>query len=133
MSASRCPFLFATLGEAANQLSDEIARPLETTLAAHQAADSITLLGCLQRIRHSEGADGQPLQRKGRNAGQCVVLSRIDRANAGLTFLVEMLHASERVRVDGEATQHLGDDGREALLLACRGLCEYVGLQVHAA
>ena len=133
MTASRYPLLFATLGEAANQLPDEIARPLETTLAAHQAADSITLLGCLQRIRHSEGADGQPLQRRGRSTGQCVALSRIDRANAGLTFLVEMLHASERLRVDGEERQHLGDGGREALLLACRGLCEYVALQVQAA
>lgn len=46
---------------------------------------------------------------------------------------MEMLHASERLRVDGEESQHLGDDGREALLLACRGLCEYVGLQVQAA
>jgi len=32
MSAHRYPFLFATLGEAANQLPDEIAQPLETTL-----------------------------------------------------------------------------------------------------
>ena len=50
MSAHRYPFLFAALGEAANQLPNEIAQPLESTLAANQTADSISLLGSLQRI-----------------------------------------------------------------------------------
>ncbi|WP_285316729.1 hypothetical protein [Stenotrophomonas maltophilia group sp. Smal35] len=59
-------------------------------------------------------------------------LGRIDHASAGLTFLLELLPASERVRVDGEESQFLRDHGREALLLACRGLCKYVDLQVHA-
>ena len=61
-----------------------------------------------------------------------MALARIDRATAGLTFLLELLHASERVRVDGDETQPLGDDAREALLLACRGLSEYVDVQVRA-
>ncbi|HYQ22816.1 hypothetical protein [Stenotrophomonas sp.] len=133
MSAHRYPYLFATLGGAANQLPDEIAQPLETTLSASTATDSITLLDSLQRIGHSEGADGQPLQRTGRTPGQCVALSRIQRANAGLTFLLELVHAIERVRVDGDISQHLGDDARDRLLLACRGLSEYVDMQVDAA
>ena len=133
MSAHRYPFLFATLGEAANQLPDEIAQPLETTLSANTATDGITLVGCLQRIGHCEGADGQPLQCTGRTPGQCVALSRIHRANAGLTFLLELAHAIERVRVDGDISQHLGDDARDRLLLACRALSEYVDLQVDAA
>ncbi len=133
MSANRYPFLFATLGDLANQLPAEIAEPLETTLAANPAANSSTLLDCLQRIRYSEGADGQPLVRKGRAPGQCVALSRIQRANAGLTFLLELFHATERVRVEGDISQHLGDDARDGLLLACRGLSEYVDTQVDAA
>lgn len=133
MSANRYPYLFATLGEAANHLPDEVARPLETTLAAHQATDSITLLNCLQRIREGDAADGQPLPSKGRTPGQRVALARIDRANAGLTLLLELLHATERVRVDGEQAQQVGDDVREGLLLACRGLAEYVDMQVQAA
>jgi len=133
MSAHRYRFLFATLGEAANQLPDEIAQPLETTLSANTATDGITLVGCLQRIGHCEGADGQPLQRTGRTPGQCVALSRIHRGNAGLTFLLELAHAIERVRVDGDISQHLGDDARDRLLLACRALSEYVDLQVDAA
>jgi len=133
MSANRYPFLFATLGEAANQLPAELAQPLEATLSASQTADTTTLLDQLQRIRYSEGADGQPLVRKGRAPGQCVALSRIQRANAGLTFLLELFHACERVRVDGDISQQLGDDARDGLLFACRGLSEYVDTQVDAA
>ncbi len=70
---------------------------------------------------------------KGRTLGQRLALARIDRANAGLTFLLELLHATERVRVDGEVSQQVGDDAREGLLLACRGPAEYVDVQLHAA
>ncbi|AWH52261.1 hypothetical protein C1924_03170 [Stenotrophomonas sp. ESTM1D_MKCIP4_1] len=135
MSASHYPFLFATLGEAAARLPDDLARTLETTLSSLQAgaANGVTLLGCLRTIHDVDAADGQPLPAAGRTQSQRWALSRIDRANAGLTFLVELLQASERVRVDGDESQQLGDGAREALLLACRGLCEYVGLQVHAA
>jgi len=133
MSTTRYPYLFATLGEAANTLPDELAQPLETTLAAQQSAEGITLLGSLQRIRQVEGADGQPLRRKGRSTAQCMALARINRANAGLTVLLELLHASERVREDGDEAQQIGNDVREGLLLACRGLSEYVDEQVQAA
>ena len=74
MSANRYPHLFATLGDVASQLPDSLAEPLERTLAAHPAANGITLLDCLQRIRDVEAADGQPLQRKGRAPGQCVAV-----------------------------------------------------------
>lgn len=136
MSASTYPYLFATLGDAAHQLPDGIARVLETTLAATQAApasDGVTLQRCLQRIRQVEGADGQPWPVRGRTPAQCMALARIDRANAGLTLLLELLHASERVRVDGDDDQQLGDGAREGLLLACRGLSEYVDTQLRAA
>ncbi|MDV3435175.1 hypothetical protein R1H25_06875 [Stenotrophomonas sp. C2852] len=136
MSAHRYPFLFATLDEAAQQLPDEQARTLETTLASLQADSAhggVTLLSALRDIHEVDAADGQPLPVHGRTQSQRWATTRIDRANAGLTFLLELLQASERVRVDGEESQYLGDHGREALLLACRGLCEYVGLQVHAA
>jgi hypothetical protein len=94
MSARRYPILFASLGNRANQLPAEIAKPLETTLAANPASNGIALLDSLQRIREVEAADGQPLQRNKRNAGQSIALARIDRANAGLTVLLEFLHAT---------------------------------------
>ncbi|WP_251472567.1 hypothetical protein [Stenotrophomonas lactitubi] len=133
MTASQYPYLFATLGEAASQLPEAIARALETTLTATQvnAPSSTTLLGCLQRIRKVEAADGQPWPTKGHTPGQRMAMARIDRANSGLTLLLEILHATERVRVDGDADQQVGEDVREGLLLACRGLAEYMDVQVR--
>lgn len=46
-----------------------------------------------------------------------MALAHINRAKAGLTVLLELLHASERVRVDGDDAQQV----------------EYVNVQVHAA
>ncbi|MHC1655033.1 hypothetical protein ACODUL_17285 [Stenotrophomonas maltophilia] len=67
MISSKYPFLFATLGEAAARLPDDLARTLESTLAATDAANapertpkSITVINCLRRIRHVEAANGLP-------------------------------------------------------------------------
>lgn len=134
VTSSLYPHLFATLGDAVERLPDDLAKALETTLGTTmgaQADEGISLLGCLQRIRHVEAADGQPWPGKGRKQGHGIAMARIDRANAGLTLLLELLHAIERVRVDGDEGQQVGDDVREGLLLACRGLAEYVDLQLH--
>ncbi len=48
----------------------------------------------------------------------------------GLVSLLELYHAAERVRVDGEEKDDIGDGTREGLMLACRGLAEYVALQM---
>ncbi|WP_312108403.1 hypothetical protein [Stenotrophomonas indicatrix] len=136
MTASRHPYLFATLGDATAHLPDELARTLETTLASLQAESAhkgVTLLSCLQAIREVDAADGQPLPVNGRSQSQRWALARIDRATAGLTQLLELLHAIERVRVDGDACQQVGDHVREGLLLACRGLAEYVDVQLQSA
>ena len=136
MTASLYPHLFATLGEAATRLPDDLARTLEDTFVALQTGNSpgaITLQACLQYIRQGDAADGQPWPGTNRTPGQRLALARIDRANAGLSFLLELLHATERVRVDGDIDQHLDDGAREGLLLACHGLAEYVDVQLRAA
>ncbi|MFE3969450.1 hypothetical protein CR919_12690 [Stenotrophomonas sp. LMG 10879] len=136
MTSSLYPYLFATLGDAVERLPDDLAKALETTLGSTMGAhadEGITLLGCLQRIRHVEAADGRPWPWKARNQGHGIAMARLDRANAGLTLLLELLHAIERVRVDGDEDQQVGDDVREGLLLACRGLAEYVDVQLREA
>ncbi|WP_414609597.1 hypothetical protein, partial [Stenotrophomonas pavanii] len=123
-------------GEAATRLPDDLARTLEDTFVALQTGHSpgaITLQACLQYIRQGDAADGQPWPGSNRTPGQRLALARIDRANAGLSFLLELLHATERVRVDGDIDQHMDDGAREGLLLACRGLAEYVDVQLRAA
>ena len=138
MSESKYPFLYATLGEAAARLPDDLAHTLEDTFVAIQIPgtrrpDSITVLNCLQRIREVEAANGQPWPSKGHTPGQCMALARIDRANAGQTFLLELLHSIERTRVDGDESEQVSDGAREGLLFACRALAEYVDVQLQAA
>ncbi|KAA9003855.1 hypothetical protein FJU31_03090 [Stenotrophomonas cyclobalanopsidis] len=140
MISSKYPFLFATLGDAAARLPDDLARTLESTLAATDAAnapertpESVTVLNCLRRIRQVEAANGQPWPNDGHTPGQSMALARIDRANAGQTFLLELLHAIERTCVDGDEDEKLGDGAREGILFACRALAEYMDLQLHAA
>ncbi len=72
MTTSRYPHLFATLGEAANELPDAIAQALETTLTATQDTPSpgaITLLGCLQRIRQGDTLMASPGPARGTRRG----------------------------------------------------------------
>lgn len=134
MSAPDYPYLTATLGDAAERLPPELAQPLEAAFAATvDVPDPITLQGCLQRIRNGDGADGQPWHGPTLTPGQGMAMARADRAAAGLTTLLEIFHAAERVRVDGDDGQQIGDGTREGLLLACRGLAEYVELQLQSA
>jgi hypothetical protein len=134
MSRPYHPYLTATLGEAALRLPPELAQPLEAAFAAaNEAPVSINLPSCLQRIRAGDAADGQPWAGPASTPGQAVAAARRDRAAVGLVSLLELYHAAERVRVDGEEKDDIGDGTREGLMLACRGLAEYVALQVVRA
>lgn len=69
MTTSPYPHLFATLGEVATRLPDDLARTLEDTFVALQSGNST----------------GQPWPGSNRTPGQRLALARIDRANAGLS------------------------------------------------
>ena len=130
MSKSRHPYLTATLGDAATQLPPDLAQPLEDAFAAaNEVPCTITLRSCLLNIAVGDAADGQPWPLPTRTPGQAVDNARRDRSAAGLVALLELYHANERVRVDGEEKDDIGDGAREGLMLACRGLAEYVALQ----
>jgi len=130
MSKSRHPYLAATLGDAATQLPPDLAQPLEDAFAAaNEVPCTITLRNCLLNIAAGDAADGQPWPLPTRTPGQAVDNARRDRSAAGLVALLELYHANERVRVDGEEKDDIGDGAREGLMLACRGLAEYVALQ----
>jgi hypothetical protein len=130
MSKSRHPYLTATLGDAALRLPPELAQPLEAAFAAaNESPSSITLRSCLQTIAAGDAADGQPWPFPVNSPGKAVSAARRDRSAAGLVALLELYHANERVRVDGEEKDDIGDGAREGLMLACRGLAEYVALQ----
>ncbi|KAF1013519.1 MAG: hypothetical protein GAK31_03669 [Stenotrophomonas maltophilia] len=128
------PLLADTLGDATARLPADLAAPLEAALsAAANSQETMTLQHCLRHIHAGEAADGQPWPRPTLTSGQAQALARADRAAAGLATLLDILHASERVRVDGSQAQQLGDGVHEGLLLACRGLAHYLGEQLQAA
>lgn len=134
MSKTLYPYLTATLGDAALHLPLELAQPLEAAFAAaNDAPAPINLPVCLRRIQAGDAADGQPWQGPSSTPGHAVAAARRDRAAVGLVSLLELYHANERVRVDGEEKDDIGDGVRERLMLACRGLAEYVALQVQGA
>ena len=133
MPKTHHPYLTATLGEAALRLPPELAQPLEAAFAAaNDAPAPINLPACLRHIQAGDAADGQPWQGSSSTPGQAVAAARRDRAAACLVSLLELYHAAERVRVDGEEKDDIGDGTREGLMLACRGLAEYVALQVRS-
>jgi len=101
--------------------------------AANEAPAPINLPGCLQRIQAGDAADGQPWTGPDSTHGQAVAAARRNRAAVGLVSLLELYHAAERVRVDGDEKDDIGEGVREGLMLACRGLAEYVALQVGGA
>ena len=134
MPKTHHPYLTATLGEAALRLPPELAQPLEAAFAAaNEAPAPINLPGCLQRIQAGDAADGQPWPGPAGTPGDVVAAARRERSAVGLVSLLELYHAAERVRVDGEEKDDIGDGTREGLILACRGLAEYVALQVGRA
>lgn len=134
MSKTLYPYLTATLGDAALHLPLELAQPLEAAFAAaNDAPAPISLPACLRRIQTGDAADGQPWQGPSSTPGHAVAAARRDRAATGLVSLLELYHANERVRVDGEEKDDIGDGVREGLMLACRGLAKYVALQVRGA
>ncbi|AWH25144.1 hypothetical protein [Stenotrophomonas sp. YAU14D1_LEIMI4_1] len=88
--------------------------------------DLSTLLGCLDRIRAGEGADGQPWPETHLPLGRRMALARIDRAAAGLLTVAEVLHAAERCRAVATPDRHLSEGVVDGLFLACRSLAELV-------
>lgn len=88
--------------------------------------DLSTLLGCLDRIRMGETADGQPWPEPHLSLGRRMALARVDRAATALLTVAELLHAAERCRAMATPDRHLGEGVVDGLLLACRSLAELV-------
>lgn len=90
------------------------------------APELSTFLGCLERIRAGEGADGQPWPDTSLPAGRRMALSRVERAAVGMLTVLELLHAADRCRSMATPNRHLDDGVVEGLFFACRGLAELV-------
>lgn len=92
-----------------------------------------TFLGCLERIRAGEGADGLPWPETALPAGRKVALSRVERAAVGMLTVAEMLHAADRCRAMATPDRHLDESVVEGLFFAFRGLAELVCRDIRPA
>ena len=113
------PRLHALIGDIASDVPDDIAREIECALRdASPATDQSLFLAQLQAIRIGDAEDGQTCAAQMLTA-PCVAL--------------ELLHADERARVQGQPHEHLGDGHRDGLLFAARQLAQRVRVELHDA
>ena len=123
--------LHALIGDIASDVPDDIAREIECALRdASPAADQSVFLAHLQAIRIGDAEDGQACDAQMLSA-PCV--ASISRSLAALATALELLHADERARVQGQPHEHLGDGHRDGLLFAARQLAERVRVELHDA
>lgn len=122
------PRLHALIGDIASDVPDDIAREIECALRdASSAADQSVFLAHLQAIRIGDAEDGQACAAQMLSA-PCV--ASISRSLAALATALELLHADERARVQGQPHEHLGDGHRDGLLFAARQLAERVRVEL---
>lgn len=125
------PRLHALIGDIASDVPDDIAREIECALRdASPATDQSLFLAQLQAIRIGDAEDGQTCAAQMLTA-PCV--ASISRSLAALATALELLHADERARVQGQPHEHLGDGHRDGLLFAARQLAQRVRVELHDA
>lgn len=112
------PRLRALIGDVAHDVPADIAREIECALAEqlHPPARP-TFISCLDAIRKGVGEDSQPCTAQALDAQ---TLASLGRSLAALTTVLDLLHASERTRVEADLDQQLGDFHTDGLILAAR-------------
>ena len=105
------PRLHALIGDIASDVPDDIAREIECALRdASPAADQPLFLAQLQAIRIGDAEDGQTCAAQILSAPS---VASISRSLAALATALDLLHADERARVQGQPPEHLGDGHRD--------------------
>ena len=112
------PRLHALIGDIATDVPEDLAREIEYALKEQQIPPSRPMFFTfLDAIRKGDGEDGQPCTTQRLNAH---TLAALGRSLSALTAVLDLLHAAERARVDGNTDEQIGDFHRNGLLLAAR-------------
>jgi hypothetical protein len=112
------PRLHALIGEMASNVPEDLAREIECALKEQQFPPAQPMFFTfLDAIRRGDGEDGQPCTTQMLNAQ---TLASLGRSLSALTAVLDLLHAAERARVDGNTDEQIGDFHRNGLLLAAR-------------
>jgi len=103
-------------GDIATDVPEDLAREIERALKEQQIPPSKPMFfTLLDAIRRGDGEDGQPCTTQTLNAH---TLAALGRSLSALNVVLDLLHATERTRVDGGADEQIGDFHRNGLLLA---------------
>lgn len=111
------PRLHALIGDIASDVPKDLAREIECALKEQFPSAQPMFFTFLDAIRRGEGEDGQPCTTQMLNAH---TLASLGRSLSALTAVLDLLHAAERARVDGNTDEQIGDFHRIGLLLAAR-------------
>lgn len=113
----RFPRLHALIGDIASDVPRDLAREIECALKEQLPPAQPMFFTFLDAIRRGDGEDGQPCTTQRLNAH---TLASLGRSLSALTAVLDLLHAAERARVDGNTDEQIGDFHRNGLLLAAR-------------
>jgi len=111
------PSLHALIGDIASDVPKDLAREIECALKEQFPSAQPMFFTFLDAIRRGDGEDGQPCTTQMLNAQ---TLASLGRSLSALTAVLDLLHAAERARVDGNTDGQIGDFHRNGLLLAAR-------------
>ena len=112
------PRLHALIGNVAADVPEDLAREIACALEARQLPPSRpTFLSCLDAIRSGDDQTGRACSPQTLSA---TGFGSLDRSLAALNAVLDLLHAAERARMDGDPQDQLGDFHRDGLIVAAR-------------
>lgn len=116
------PRLHALMGDAAFDVDGDLAHDLETALQAQSLPrPRPAFFNNLDAIRLGDCVDGQPSDTRQR-ARTPYENASMSRTVGGLMVVLELLHAAERTRVEGEDDGQVEDYLIDGMVLAARQL-----------
>lgn len=112
------PRLHALIGDIAADVPADLAREIECALEERQLPPSRpTFPSCLNAIRTGDDQAGRACTPQTLSAAG---FGSLDRSLAALNAVLDLLHAAERARLDGDPQDQLGDLHRDGLIVAAR-------------
>jgi len=128
------PRLHALIGDAAFDVPADIARELESALLeGNHPAGRSPFFACLDAIHKGDCADGQPWDASRAPQINPLDMASLSRSLGGLVVLLDVLHAAERTRLQGDEDEQLGEFVIDGLIASARQLAQAAQHSLGAA
>lgn len=128
------PRLHALIGDAAFDVPADIAREMESALVErNHPAGRPAFFACLDAIHKGDCADGQPWNPAQSPKVSALDMASLSRSLGGLVVLLDVLHAAERCRLEGDEDEQLGEFVIDGLIASARQLAQSAQHSLGAA